>query len=245
MSGLFLLSARQMERISPFFPLAHGVPRVDDRRVVGGIVYVIKPGLQWKDAPKGYGPHKTLYNRFIRWSRLRVYDRIFASLAADGPIALKARGTEPCIPPRRNRKAPLDYDKTLSRKRHKIENLFAKLRTSTYHGLRCAESNDCRSGARFSDHDAVFGPAADGGYWAVGFRRRPRFVDPFRDANASTAVTMRIETISSNSAPSRMLLAWRRAIGSRKEIRTRLAERQGISGLWSWGANSKRLIERM
>ena len=66
MDKLFLLSLRQMAMISPFFPLAHGVPRVDDRRVVSGIVYVIKNGLQWKDAPKGYGPYKTLYNRFIR-----------------------------------------------------------------------------------------------------------------------------------------------------------------------------------
>jgi transposase len=74
-----------MARISPFFPLAHGVPRVDDRRVVSGIVYVIRNGLQWKDAPKGYGPHKTLYNRFMRWSRLGVFDRIFAALAGRGP----------------------------------------------------------------------------------------------------------------------------------------------------------------
>ena len=81
MSDLFLLSERQMARISPCFPLAHGVPRVDDRRVVSGIVYVIRNGLQWKDAPKGYGPHKTLYNRFIRWSRLGVFNRIFAELA--------------------------------------------------------------------------------------------------------------------------------------------------------------------
>ncbi|KAB2719218.1 transposase, partial [Brucella intermedia] len=51
MSDLFLLSERQMARIEPHFPLAHGVPRVDDRRVVSGIVYVIKHGLQWKDAP--------------------------------------------------------------------------------------------------------------------------------------------------------------------------------------------------
>ncbi len=82
---LFLLSERLMARISPFFPLAHGVPRVDDRRVVSGIVYVIRNGLQWKDAPKDYGPHKTLYNRFIRWSRLGVFDRIFANLAGEGP----------------------------------------------------------------------------------------------------------------------------------------------------------------
>ena len=85
MSDLFLLRARQMARIEPHFPLAHGVPRVDDRRVVSGIVYVIKHGLQWKDAPKDYGPHKTLYNRFIRWSRLGVFDRIFAALAGEGP----------------------------------------------------------------------------------------------------------------------------------------------------------------
>ncbi|WP_367159895.1 IS5 family transposase [Kozakia baliensis] len=80
MSELFLLSEHQMERIEPFFPLAHGVPRVDDRRVLSGIVCVIRHGLQWKDAPKVYGPHKTLYNRFIRWSLLGVFDRIFVAL---------------------------------------------------------------------------------------------------------------------------------------------------------------------
>jgi transposase len=60
------------------------VPRVDDRRVVSGVVYVIRNGLQWKDAPKDYESHKTLYNRFIRQSRLGVFDRIFAALAGDG-----------------------------------------------------------------------------------------------------------------------------------------------------------------
>lgn len=85
MGDLFLLSERQMAWISPYFPLAHGVPRVDDRRVVSGIVYVICNGLQWKDAPKAYGPHKTLYNRFMRWSRMGVFDRIFAALAGEGP----------------------------------------------------------------------------------------------------------------------------------------------------------------
>jgi transposase len=83
MIRLFLLSERQMARISPYFPLSHGIPRVDDRRVVSG--YVIRNGLQWKDAPKEYGPHKTLYNRFIRWSRMGVFDRIFAALASAGP----------------------------------------------------------------------------------------------------------------------------------------------------------------
>ena len=85
MGDLFLLSKRQMARISASFALAHGVPRVDDRRVVSGIVYVIRNGLQWKDVPKEYGPHKTLYNRFMRWSRLGVFDRIFAALSSEGP----------------------------------------------------------------------------------------------------------------------------------------------------------------
>jgi transposase len=85
MIRLFLLKERQMARISPYFPLSHGVPRADDRRVVSGIVYGIRNGLQWKDAPRDYGPHKTLYNRFVRWSRLGVFDRIFAALASEGP----------------------------------------------------------------------------------------------------------------------------------------------------------------
>ena len=86
MSDLFLLSPAQMSKIEPFFPRSHGVPRVDDRRVISGIVYVIKHGLQWKDAPREYGPHKTLYNRFRRWTEMGVFDRIFSHLAAeDGP----------------------------------------------------------------------------------------------------------------------------------------------------------------
>ena len=70
MRTLFYLSESQLERIKPFFPRSHGAPRVDDRRVVSGIIYAIKHGLQWQDAPDEYGPHKTLYNRFVRWSRL-------------------------------------------------------------------------------------------------------------------------------------------------------------------------------
>ena len=52
MNDLFLLSKAQFNRIKPYFPLPHGVPRVDDLRVVSGIIYVIKNGLQWKDAPR-------------------------------------------------------------------------------------------------------------------------------------------------------------------------------------------------
>ena len=81
MNDLFLLSEAQMRRIEPYFPLSHGVPRVDDRLVISGIVFVIRNGLRWRDAPRDYGPHKTIYNRFVRWSRLGVFNKIFAELA--------------------------------------------------------------------------------------------------------------------------------------------------------------------
>lgn len=84
MSDLLLLSPEQMRRLAPFFPRSHGVPRVDDRRVLSGILFVIRNGLRWRDAPIGYGPHKTIYNRFIRWSRLGVFNRILAELSAQG-----------------------------------------------------------------------------------------------------------------------------------------------------------------
>ena len=61
--------------------MSHGIPRVDDVRVISGIIPVIRYGLQWKDAPKDYGPHKTLYNRFVRWSRAGIFNKIFRELA--------------------------------------------------------------------------------------------------------------------------------------------------------------------
>jgi transposase len=51
MSDMFLLTQQQLNGITPYFPVSHGVPRVDDRRVISGIIYVIRYGLQWKDAP--------------------------------------------------------------------------------------------------------------------------------------------------------------------------------------------------
>lgn len=76
MSDVVMLTRRQLSRIKPNFPLSHGIPRVDDIRVMSGIIYVIRYGLQWKDAPKAYGPHKTLYNRFVRWSRAGIFNKI-------------------------------------------------------------------------------------------------------------------------------------------------------------------------
>ena len=69
MSDLFWLTDEQIERLRPFFPKSHGKPRVDDRRVLSGIVFVNRNRLRWRDAPSAYGPHKTLYNRWKRWGR--------------------------------------------------------------------------------------------------------------------------------------------------------------------------------
>ena len=81
MADLFWLMPKQIKRIERYFPLSRGVPRVDDRRVISGILHVIRNGLRWRDAPADYGPYKTIYNRFVRWSRLGVFNRIFAALA--------------------------------------------------------------------------------------------------------------------------------------------------------------------
>ena len=84
MSGQFWLSDEQVERLRPHFPKPRGKPRVDDRRVLSGILHILRNGLRWQDAPAVYGPHKTLYNRFARWSRLGVFARIFRDLARAG-----------------------------------------------------------------------------------------------------------------------------------------------------------------
>lgn len=73
-----------MRRIAPYFPLSHGIPRVDHWRIVSGIIFGIRNGLRWRDAPADYDPHMTIYNRFIRWSHLGVFNWIFAEPAAKG-----------------------------------------------------------------------------------------------------------------------------------------------------------------
>jgi transposase len=83
MSNLYWLSDAQMERLKPFFPKSHGKPRVDDRRVLSGIIFINRNGLRWCDAPKEYGPAKTLYNRWKRWSDNGVFARIMVGLAAE------------------------------------------------------------------------------------------------------------------------------------------------------------------
>jgi transposase len=84
MSDLYWLSDAQMAKLEPFFPKSHGRPRVDDRRVLSGIVSINRNGLRWRDAPEAYGPHKTLYSRWKRWSEKGIFARMLLELSSHG-----------------------------------------------------------------------------------------------------------------------------------------------------------------
>src|SRR5260370_33279809 len=89
MSDFFWLSESKLARLVPHLPTdTRGKPRVDDLRVISGIIHVLKSGGRWVDAPPVYGPRKTLYNRFVRWAAKGVWESIFHALAsAGGPPA--------------------------------------------------------------------------------------------------------------------------------------------------------------
>ena len=81
----FWLSEGQFARLKPLLPnKPRGVPRVDDRRVISGIVHVLRSGGRWADAPAVYGSRKTLYNRYVRWAAAGVWADVFHALAASG-----------------------------------------------------------------------------------------------------------------------------------------------------------------
>ena len=84
---LFWLTDDRFARLKPLLPnKVRGVARVDDRRVISGIIHVLKSGCRWVDAPSEYGPCKTLYNRFVRWAKKGIWQEIFIALAdAGGP----------------------------------------------------------------------------------------------------------------------------------------------------------------
>jgi len=92
----FWLTDAQFAKIAPHLPTGtRGKPRVDDRRVISGIIHVLKSGGRWVDAPDVYGPRKTLYNRFVRWAAKGVWESVFARLAEAGgpPVALMLDAT--------------------------------------------------------------------------------------------------------------------------------------------------------
>jgi len=101
MSNLFWLTEAQIARLRPFFPKNHGHPRVDDLRVLSGLIFINRNGLQWCDAPREYGPAKTLYNRWKRWSDNGIFARIIFGLAAKGTdpkiIMIDVRRRTPCV----------------------------------------------------------------------------------------------------------------------------------------------------
>ena len=83
--NLFWLSDDQWGRIAPLLPTdVRGKDRADDRRVISGILHVLKSGCRWCDCPPEYGPATTIYNRFVRWAERGVWERLFRELAARG-----------------------------------------------------------------------------------------------------------------------------------------------------------------
>src|SRR3546814_1216894 len=88
MADFFWFSDAQWARIEPLLPAnARGKRRVDDRRVLSWIVHALKCGGRWADCPRDiYGPKKTLYNRFVRWSERGIWEGIFGALAGAGDV---------------------------------------------------------------------------------------------------------------------------------------------------------------
>src|ERR1700747_278248 len=84
-ANLFWFNDEQWAKIVPHLPSNQpGPKRKDDRRILSGIMHVLKIGCHWQDCPKEYGPHKTIYNRFSRWSEKGVWQKIFACVAGPG-----------------------------------------------------------------------------------------------------------------------------------------------------------------
>jgi transposase len=78
---LYWLDDRAWAAIEPLLPRGRrGAHRVDDRRVISGIMHMLKTGARWRDCPAAYGPYTTIYNRFNRWSRQGVWEDIFYAL---------------------------------------------------------------------------------------------------------------------------------------------------------------------
>ena len=85
----FDLTDEEWAIIQPLLPnKPRGVPRVDDRRVLNGIFWVLRTGAPWRDLPERYGPYTTVYNRYNRWAKAGVWLRVFEALAARAPKAL-------------------------------------------------------------------------------------------------------------------------------------------------------------
>lgn len=91
MANEFWLNDDQWAIISPLLPAnGSGARRVDDRRVISGIIHVLKSGCRWQDCPGVYGPPTTIYNRFHRWSGKRIWHRLLGALVEMDGAAFQA-----------------------------------------------------------------------------------------------------------------------------------------------------------
>ena len=87
MSNLYWLSDEEWSRIEPLLPRGRrGAHRVDDHRVISGIVHMLRSGARWRDCPAQYGPYTTIYNRFNRWSRQGIWYEMFEALTGSTGI---------------------------------------------------------------------------------------------------------------------------------------------------------------
>ena len=85
----FDLSDREWRLIQPLLPnRPRGVARVDDRRVLNGIFFILRTGSPWRDLPERYGPYTTVYNRFNRWAKAGVWVRVFEALSAKASVSM-------------------------------------------------------------------------------------------------------------------------------------------------------------
>jgi transposase len=85
--ALYWLSDVEWARIEPLMPRGRrGAHRVDDRRVISGIVHMLRSGARWRDCPAAYGPYTTIYNRFNRWSRQGIWFEMFERLTGSSGL---------------------------------------------------------------------------------------------------------------------------------------------------------------
>ncbi len=92
----FGLTDQEWSAIQPVLPTKwRGIPRVDDRRVLNGIFWVLRSGGSWRSLPKRYGPHSTCYNRYVRWRSKGIWDRVMAAIAEDRSADTPATANAP------------------------------------------------------------------------------------------------------------------------------------------------------
>lgn len=85
--GIYWLDDVEWARIEPLLPRGRrGAHRVDDRRIISGIVHMLRSGARWRDCPPAYGPYTTVYNRFNRWSRQGLWLAIFQALTGHSGV---------------------------------------------------------------------------------------------------------------------------------------------------------------